>query len=118
MNFCVSDADGSRDPLVVACNAESLQENRNLNLKKLSDLKDGQIISPAWARIRSCGRVDGRCQWMDKNCTTPKARKTSAMLADELKNQSISGVTRMKKTEGLLTYQQMLFNRYKVLSLR
>ena len=40
MNFCVSDA-VSRDPKLVACNAESLPgKSENLNLKKLSDLKD------------------------------------------------------------------------------
>jgi len=116
MNFCVSDA-VSRDPKLVACNAESLPgKSENLNLKKLSDLKDdskmflhGAPDSFLQSLTADVG-VDGQ-----KATTLEKSQKNIRDAVD-IQRQSVSGVDEDEETEGLLTYQQMLFNQYKVLS--
>ena len=116
MNFCVSDA-VSRDPKLVACNAESLPgKSENLNLKKLSDLKDdsemflhGAPDSFLQSLTADVG-VDGQ-----KAASLEKSQQNIRDAVD-IQRQSISGVDEDEETEGLLTFQQMLFNQYKVLS--
>ena len=54
--------------------------------------------------------VDGQ-----KATTLEKSQKNIRDAVD-IQRQSVSGVDEDEETEGFLTYQQMLFNQYKVLS--
>lgn len=116
MNFCVTDA-VSDDPRLVACNSESLPgKSENLNLKKLSDLKDdskmflhGAPDSFLQSLTADVG-VDGQ-----KAVSLEQSQKNIRDAVD-VQRQSVSGVDEDEETESLMTYQQMLFNQYKVLS--
>ena len=116
MNFCVTDAI-SDEPRLVACNSESLPgKSENLNLKKLSDLKDdskmflhGAPDSFLQSLTADVG-VDGQ-----KAVSLEQSQKNIRDAVD-VQRQSVSGVDEDEETESLMTYQQMLFNQYKVLS--
>lgn len=116
MNFCVTDA-VSDDPRLIACNSESLPgKSENLNLKKLSDLKDdskmflhGAPDSFLQSLTADVG-VDGQ-----KAVSLEQSQKNIRDAVD-VQRQSVSGVDEDEETESLMTYQQMLFNQYKVLS--
>ena len=54
--------------------------------------------------------VDGQ------KATSLEASQKNIRDAVDIQRQSVSGVDEDEETEGLMTYQQMLFNQYKVLA--
>ena len=51
-----------------------------------------------------------------QKATTLEKSQKNIRDAVDIQRQSVSGVDEDEETEGFLTYQQMLFNQYKVLS--
>lgn len=116
LNICITDA-VVRDPKLFACNSESLSgESENLNLQKLYNLKDdsnmflhGAPDSFLQSFTADVG-VDG------KKALSLEASQKNIRDAVDIQRQAISGADEDEEGEDLITYQSMLFNQYKVLS--
>lgn len=116
LNICITDA-VVRDPKLFACNSESLRgESENLNLQKLYNLKDdskmflhGAPDSFLQSFTADVG-VDG------KKALSLEASQKNIRDAVDIQRQAISGADEDEEGEDLITFQSMLFNQYKVLS--
>ena len=116
LNICVTDA-VMKDPKLLAFN--ELQEggkSEGLNLKKLADLKDDSKMflhgSPDSFLQSMTADVGVDC----KKALTMEENQLSIRDAVDIQRQAISGPDEDEETESLLTFQKMLFNQYKVLS--
>ena len=116
LNFEVSDA-VSRDPRLIACNSQELPgKSENLNLKKLSDLKDDSKMFLHGAPDSFLQSLTADVGVDGQKATSLEASQKNIRDAVDIQRQSVSGVDEDEETEGLMTYQQMLFNQYKVLA--
>lgn len=116
LNICVTDA-VMKDPKLLAFN--ELQEggkSEGLNLKKLADLKDD-------SKMFLHGAPDSFLQSMTadvgvdcKKALTMEESQLNIRDAVDIQRQAVSGPDEDEETEALLTFQKMLFNQYKVLS--
>ncbi len=116
LNICVTDA-VMKDPKLLAFN--ELQEggkSEGLNLKKLADLKDDSKMflhgSPDSFLQSMTADVGVDC----KKALTMEENQLSIRDAVDIQRQAISGPDEDEETESMLTFQKMLFNQYKVLS--
>lgn len=116
LNFGISDA-VSRDPRLLACNSRELPgKSENLNLKKLSDLKDDSKMFLHGAPDSFLQSLTADVGVDGQKATSLEASQKNIRDAVDIQRQSISGVDEDEETESLMTYQQMLFNQYKVLA--
>ena len=116
LNFGISDA-VSRDPRLLACNSRELPgKSENLNLKKLSDLKDNSKMFLHGAPDSFLQSLTADVGVDGQKATSLEASQKNIRDAVDIQRQSVSGVDEDEETEGLMTYQQMLFNQYKVLA--
>lgn len=117
MNICITDA-VMEDSGLLAFNGpdDTLAESQNLNLQKLANLKDA-------SKMFLHGAPDSFLQSLtaDVGVDCEKALLLESGQKDvrdsvELQRQAMSGADEDEETHDLMTYQQMLFNQYKVLS--
>lgn len=117
MNICITDA-VMQDSGLLAFNGpdDTLAESQNLNLQKLANLKDA-------SKMFLHGAPDSFLQSLtaDVGVDCEKALLLESGQKDvrdsvELQRQAMSGADEDEETHDLITYQQMLFNQYKVLS--
>lgn len=117
MNICITDA-VTQDSGLLAFNGpdDTLAESQNLNLQKLANLKDA-------SKMFLHGAPDSFLQSLtaDVGVDCEKALLLESGQKDvrdsvELQRQAMSGADEDEETHDLMTYQQMLFNQYKVLS--
>lgn len=117
MNICVTDA-VMNDSGLLAFNGpdDILAESQNLNLQRLANLKDD-------SKMFLHGAPDSFLQSLtaDVGVDCEKALLLESGQKDirdsvELQRQAISGADEDEETHDLITYQKMLFNQYKVLS--
>lgn len=117
MNICITDA-VMEDSGLLAFNGpdDTLAESQNLNLQKLANLKDA-------SKMFLHGAPDSFLQSLtaDVGVDCEKALLLESGQKDvrdsvELQRQAMSGADEDEETHDLITYQQMLFNQYKVLS--
>lgn len=116
LNICVTKS-VSEDPRLLAFNSVSLPgESENLNLQKLANLKDDSSMflhgAPDSFLQSFTADVGVDC----KKALTLEASQKNIRDAVEIQRQSVSGADEDEETESLVTYQNMLFNQYKVLS--
>ncbi|MCR5797234.1 MAG: flagellar hook-associated protein FlgK [Eubacterium sp.] len=116
MNICVSDKI-LKDPNFMANNKQtSSGKSENLNLMKLANLKDdskmflhGAPDSFLQSLTTDVG-VDGM------KATTLERSQKNILDAVDVQREAISGADEDEETQDLLTYQNLLFAQYKVLS--
>lgn len=116
LNICVTDA-VKADPQLLAHNEASLPGvSENLNLQKLANLKDN-------SKMFLHGSPDSFLQSFTadvgvdaKKALTMEASQKNIRDAVDIQRQSISGADEDEEAEDLITFQNMLFNQYKVLS--
>lgn len=116
LNICVTDA-VLDDTKLLAFNAmEDGGKSEGLNLKKLADLKDDSKMflhgAPDSFLQSFTADVGVDC----KKALTMEASQLNIRDAVDIQRQAVSGPDEDEETEGLLTFQKMLFNQYKVLS--
>lgn len=117
MNVCITDAVMQDSGLLAFNGAETtLAESQNLNLQRLANLKDD-------SKMFLHGAPDSFLQSLtaDVGVDCEKALLLESGQKDvrdsvELQRQAISGADEDDETHDLITYQKMLYNQYKVLS--
>lgn len=117
MNVCITDAVMADSGLLAFNGPDSiLAESQNLNLQKLANLKDA-------SKMFLHGAPDSFLQSLtaDVGVDCEKAILLESGQKDirdsvDLQRQALSGADEDEETHDLITYQQMLFNQYKVLS--
>ncbi len=116
LNICVTDA-VARDPQLLAHNEASLPgESENLNLQKLANLKDRSDMFLHGAPDSFLQSFTADVGVDAKKALTMEASQLNIRDAVNIQRQSISGADEDEETEDLITFQSMLFNQYKVLS--
>ncbi len=116
MNFCVTDK-VIRDPQLLACNEASLPGvSENLNLQKLANLKDNSDMFLHGAPDSFLQSFTADVGVDAKKAATLEASQKNIRDAVSIQRQSISGADEDEEGEDLITFQNMLFNQYKVLS--
>lgn len=116
LNICVTDSI-MRDGNLFACNSKSLPgESENLNIQKLASLKDDSTMflhgAPDVFLQSFTADVGVDC----KKALTLEASQKNVRDAVDIQRQGICGADEDEEAESLISYQNMLFNQYKVLS--
>lgn len=116
LNFCVTDV-VLDDERLLAFNAEQPRsESENLNLQKLANLKDDSKMflhgAPDSFLQSFTADVAVDCQ----KALTLEASQKNIRDAVDIQRQAICGADEDEETEDLVTFQKLLFNQYKVLS--
>ncbi len=116
LNICVTDA-VMKDERLLAFNEESPRtESENLNLQKLANLKDAPKMflhgAPDSFLQSFTADIAVDCQ----KSLTMEASQKNIRDAVDIQRQAVSGADEDEETQDLLTFQKLLFNQYKVLS--
>lgn len=116
LNICVTDSVMDNERLL-AFNAESPRtESENLNLQKLANLKDDSTMflhgAPDSFLQSFTADIAVDCQ----KALTLEASQKNIRDAVDIQRQAVSGADEDEETEDLITFQKLLFNQYKVLS--
>lgn len=116
LNICVTDA-VMNDPRLLAFNAETPgTESENLNLQKLANLKDDSTMFLHGAPDSFLQSFTADVAVDCKKALTLEASQMNIRDAIDIQRQAISGADEDEEGEALITYQSMLYNQYKVLS--
>ncbi len=116
MNICITDS-VLKNQNLIACNSASLPgESENLNLQKLANLKDNSKMFLHGAPDAFLQSFTADVGVDTKKALSLESGQKNIRDAVDVQRQAISGADEDEETEDLITYQKMLFNQYKVLS--
>lgn len=116
LNICVTDAVLNNSNLLAFNEMQEGGKSEGLNLKKLSDLKDDSKMFLHGAPDSFLQSLTADVGVDCKKALTMESSQMNIRDAVDIQRQAVSGPDEDEETESLVTFQKMLFNQYKVLS--
>ncbi len=116
LNICVT-KEMAEDPGLLACNAAAnAGADENLNLQKLANLKDDHTMFLHGQPDKFLQSLTADVGVDAQKAISLESGQKNIRDAVSIQRQSVSGADEDEETESLITFQKMLFNQYKVLS--
>lgn len=116
LNICVTDAIQKDSKLLAFNEMQEGGKSEGLNLKKLADLKDDSKMFLHGAPDDFLQSLTADVGVDCKKALTMEESQLNIRDSVDIQRQAVSCPDEDEETESLLTFQKMLFNQYKVLS--